>query len=111
MQCVTARKEDHQRQHARDPERGSAWLYANPRHHGLTVPEAQEFVRDKACEVCGTEDDLCVDHCHTSGEIRGVLCRKCNSALAFLKDDPAVIRRAADYIERYREMSGDAGVT
>ncbi|HEY1814900.1 MAG TPA: endonuclease VII domain-containing protein [Kofleriaceae bacterium] len=39
-----------------------------------------------------------VDHDHRSGAFRGVLCVGCNSAIGKLKDDPAVLMRAADYV-------------
>ena len=42
------------------------------------------------------------DHCHATGVIRGFLCRACNVGLGHFKDDPELMRRAAEYIERYR---------
>lgn len=67
--------------------------------------ESDEFIRDlflksnNSCNVCYTKDDLCVDHCHTSGKIRGVLCRSCNVSLGLLKEDVGVIKSLADYLE------------
>ena len=40
-----------------------------------------------------------LDHCHTSGRIRGVLCASCNKGLGHFKDDPDLVKRAAHYIE------------
>lgn len=40
-----------------------------------------------------------VDHDHTTGEVRGLLCADCNVALGRFKDDPVAMRRAADYVE------------
>lgn len=60
------------------------------------------------CELCERPlDKPNIDHCHKTGRIRGVLCAACNSGLGALRDDPELMRRAADYIEAWakRRMS------
>jgi len=53
-----------------------------------------------ACAICKrTGLTLCVDHCHLTGEVRGLLCSQCNSALGFCRDDPALLRAAAEYLQ------------
>ena len=42
----------------------------------------------------------CVDHDHETGKIRGILCNRCNRSIGLLRDDPAILRRAADYLEK-----------
>jgi hypothetical protein len=42
---------------------------------------------------------IVVDHCHTTGAIRGLLCHNCNRALGLLKDDINVIKNAINYLE------------
>ena len=42
-----------------------------------------------------------VDHCHTSGLIRGLLCRQCNSGLGMFKDSKPNLRRASEYLGKY----------
>lgn len=54
------------------------------------------------CAICHTalpESRGCVDHCHTTGRIRGILCAPCNTALGFFRDDPQRLRAAATYLE------------
>lgn len=86
------------------------WMCANKRAqesiigvepHGLTVAEARDFRRGKECSICGEVDNLCVDHCHTSGAIRGVLCRKCNSGLGMFDDDVERLLKATDYLKKF----------
>ena len=50
------------------------------------------------CAVCLKQRPLCVDHCHETGKIRGLLCRSCNTGLGYFKDDFSTIVRAANYI-------------
>lgn len=57
------------------------------------------------CLICkgrwrGNHGRLVVDHNHATGKARGVICGDCNTGLGMFKDDPALLRRAAEYIER-----------
>jgi hypothetical protein len=57
-----------------------------------------------ACAICKrTGVALCVDHCHLTGEVRGLLCSLCNSAIGFCSDDPAVLQAAAAYLQAARD--------
>jgi hypothetical protein len=60
--------------------------------------------QDDKCKIClkhKTEFKfaLCVDHCHDTGKVRGLLCDNCNQALGLLKDDVDALKRAIEYIE------------
>lgn len=56
------------------------------------------------CAVCGrkllTSWDQCLDHDHKTGMPRGVLCHYCNTGLGFYLDNPALLRKAAEYLEK-----------
>lgn len=45
-----------------------------------------------------------VDHCHTTGNVRGLLCASCNSGIGFLKDDINILNNAINYLNKYREI-------
>lgn len=62
-------------------------------------------MHEEKCPVCkNTFSDkirskfAVVDHCHSTGRVRGLLCNKCNSAVGLLKDNVNVIERAALYL-------------
>lgn len=53
------------------------------------------------CVICLDDIQLetcAIDHNHKTGEFRGLLCKKCNTSIAFLKDHPDTVDRAAKYL-------------
>lgn len=55
------------------------------------------------CAICGTPPAakrLAIDHCHDTGEIRGLLCAGCNLAIGRLGDNAEGVQRALDYLRR-----------
>jgi hypothetical protein len=77
------------------------------RTYGLTLDDIQrEIVRqDRRCAICQRVADLHVDHDHVTGAFRALLCRKCNMGLGLFSDSPALLRDAADYLERRQPLA------
>jgi len=70
--------------------------------YGLTDFDV-DLMRQKQggkCAICKRTKKLCVDHCHSTGKVRGLLCNGCNSSIGKLLDSPEVCRSAAEYLER-----------
>ena len=87
--------------------RRRAWDRANPekaaenkrrnnlkREYDITLEQFDEMLAEQGgcCAACGTTEPggsgtFHVDHCHDSGEVRGLLCHNCNRGLGFLGDD------------------------
>ena len=57
------------------------------------------------CGICGEAEmdnpSLSIDHCHTTGKIRGLLCTRCNRGLGLFKDNSKNLLNAVKYLERY----------
>lgn len=54
------------------------------------------------CEICRKSfESLCVDHCHITGKVRGLLCITCNWALGSAKDNPAILAGAILYLKKH----------
>lgn len=68
----------------------------------------QEYERMKVeqegkCAVCGArwgEKTPAIDHCHSTGKIRGLLCASCNTGLGAFKDCPNLLANAIEYLCR-----------
>lgn len=71
----------------------------------ITLPVARALYarRTDVCEICGDSPSggkvLCVDHDHTTGEVRGLLCEGCNFALGYARDSVDILARAISYLE------------
>lgn len=70
------------------------------RKYGLTRDVAEALLARGVCDVCGSSDRLCVDHCHRSGAVRGLLCNGCNAALGMVDDSVARLEGLAAYVRR-----------
>ena len=70
--------------------------------YGLTPGDYQRLLEYQggACAICrGTRSyRLNVDHCHRTGKVRGLLCRRCNKLLRDVRDDTTTLRGAAVYL-------------
>lgn len=75
--------------------------------YGITLAIFEEMLakQDYSCAICkGTcpgygREYFQVDHCHTTGKVRGLLCVACNIGLGKFKDSADALRTAADYLE------------
>jgi hypothetical protein len=77
------------------------------RKYGMTVEDYDALLASQGgvCAICRRppRDDISlhVDHDHTSGTRRGLLCFRCNNSLGDLEDDPDLLRRAAAYLDEH----------
>lgn len=52
------------------------------------------------CAICNDKHNkLNIDHCHTTGKVRGLLCTNCNQALGKVKDNIDILKSAIEYLK------------
>jgi len=75
--------------------------------YGISVERYKEMFIEQnfCCAICGRHQSelstkLHIDHNHENGEVRGLLCHTCNTAIGLLKDNIEWIRKAAEYVEK-----------
>ena len=92
---------------------GGSRSYHLTRRYGISAQEADLMLADQngLCAICEEAAAEHVDHDHVTGEVRALLCFNCNGGLGQFRDDPVVLRAAADYVEQHRERSGTAAST
>lgn len=54
---------------------------------------------------CEANKVLSVDHDHATGNVRGLLCNKCNVALGCVRDNPTTLRNLAEYLEKHLDAT------
>jgi hypothetical protein len=103
----------HQSYHKRDKRQRKqdllkARAHSLKRLYNLTTEQYNEMLeqQNNKCAICGitkTEcgEFLCVDHDHTTNEVRGLLCKDCNLAIAKFKDNEQYLIDAIAYLHKY----------
>lgn len=123
-QCIYCRKSlplEAFKQRAPRKDRGNAryrmaWckdchrLYKRARLYGTTVPQLLGMLKrqDYKCAICSDQlpSTWHLDHDHDTHAIRGILCPGCNTGIGHLRDDPTLLRLAADYLEKEVMLRG-----
>ena len=76
------------------------------RKYGITEETYQKMLleQNNSCRICGTTEhqtrwnNFCVDHDHTTGEVRGLLCKSCNIALGEIGDNVSTLKAMIEYL-------------
>ena len=105
-QTAERQKADAKRRKAANPEKTKAAQRAHnlKYNYGITPADydAMLTAQDFKCAICLTStpggNGFHVDHCHTTGTVRGLLCVNCNTGLGNFRDNRAALARAIDYL-------------
>ena len=82
------------------------------KNYGLTIESANAILdsQEHKCAICfnpiffyvgklGDRNSVaCIDHEHSTGNVRGILCHRCNVAIGLLRDDVSLLDRAKSYL-------------
>tara|TARA_R100001163_G_C4994504_1_gene145885 strand:- start:52 stop:795 length:744 start_codon:yes stop_codon:yes gene_type:complete len=84
------------------------YIWSQGKRLGISPETVKKFLSIKECEICGKPEEeegkrLALDHCHKTDKLRGRLCGDCNTTLGKFKDDPMLLRKAADYLEKHKD--------
>jgi hypothetical protein len=109
----------------KDPDKAShqrEWRKQNPgkskandlrRMYGMELHQYETLFKQQnhVCAICqqpekaldkdGGPRRMPVDHCHATGKVRGLLCTSCNRAIGMFKDDPKILQKAIDYLNKH----------
>lgn len=99
------------------------WADSNPEHrreitrryqlkykYGIDEEYYQLLLKSQnfTCAICHTDTEtgkwkrFCVDHCHLTGKVRGLLCNECNRGMGLLKDSEEILLKAAEYLINHK---------
>lgn len=88
----------------------SKWRNINLKSRfGITNEDYNQILekQNNCCPICGKHKDefkefMAVDHCHKTGQVRGILCRKCNLGIGHLNDDIFLLEKSINYLNSYK---------
>lgn len=88
--------------------RKRAWRARIKWEYGITVEQYDAMVaaQKNCCAICGATGEsqrygkLCIDHDHSTGRVRGLLCDRCNRGIALFDDSISRLVLAQDYLTR-----------
>jgi len=93
-----------------DPSRSSKYRknFELNRKYGIDINKFTELFNNQnnKCKLCeseiprGTRKKWCVDHCHKTGKIRGIICNNCNLGLGVFDDNINYLNKAIEYLQK-----------
>lgn len=77
--------------------------------YGITLDEYNKMREEQnfSCAICGKHEDNCgkhklvVDHCHTTGQVRQLLCAACNAGIGHFKESEQILTSAIAYLRKH----------
>lgn len=80
--------------------------------YGITLEQANIILQsqDNKCAICRSDlktgSKTHLDHCHTTGKVRGFLCQKCNHGIGLFQDSIEKLNAAVKYLSHHEKQNG-----
>ena len=84
-------------------------IHQKKHKYGLTEDQYYKMINDQEnkCVICSYEftnenrySGSFVDHCHSTGKVRGLLCNRCNKSIGAFEDNISFLKRAIKYLQK-----------
>lgn len=115
--CKSCCAEDTKDWYTKNKDKAKDYRLRKAYGFGLDEYNARLLAQSFSCPLCGVEfsdgdfgpNSPVVDHCHTQGHVRGILCNECNRGLGYFHDNKEALMKAAQYLAD-GELSEEIGV-
>jgi len=110
--CLECRRNEYSKYEAENKNKRTVekkeqmWEHTLKSKYGINKEEYNTMLeeQDFSCKICNAhiaelDRKLYVDHCHTTGKVRGLLCITCNTGIGMLKDDIEILENAIKYLK------------
>jgi hypothetical protein len=85
------------------------------KRYGIGVEDYQTMYekQEGKCAICNKHStsvftkgavgfELCVDHCHNTGKVRGILCQSCNVTLGKVEEKEEILLALIEYLKKHK---------
>ena len=86
-------------------ENKDVWFKSNLKKYNITLDEYYDLLtkQNRCCAICSISEaelnkKMHIDHNHTTGEVRGLLCHHCNTGIGLFKENILVMKKAMEYL-------------
>ena len=75
--------------------------------YGISLEQWKQMLtaQNESCAICDKKfldwKNIHTDHNHTTGQVRQLLCYRCNSAIGFFEEDVSMLAKAIDYLNKW----------
>lgn len=101
------KKEKYRANHNGAKEKALAWHRNNTYGIDDDTYQMMVFMQGGVCAICGQSqrakntNELCIDHNHVTGQVRGLLCQTCNMLTGFIEKDRERVKKAVKYLKMH----------